>query len=428
MTTCFYPEFVGYANLQPAEIAQIGQNTGFFGHKYFLAKVDGQWGTMKLNGFHRFLRDYLGFFSETRSFDVIANIKASLIEDRTGANIPFNHNEQIIDRIKKMLERLNQKDDFDDMPPLVPRPTPAEPEETQPISSSKKHASNLKSIAEISAGQIGPVKFICDGVYAAEAMAPSGEKIYFGMESLENNDKEKWVEYKDTAEILVTGGWRDDNIGGLIQIGSRINDESALKEFLALRKIPDFWTSNQAIFEQLSMKLRERNIVENSPKAAELSSIPHASSGMNVNSQTHVVYASKTPIIGRINFDSDLKNFEGYVASYGDIIMSVGVTISDFVENRGIFRNPLSVVEGGYAGIAMMIHSFTCMTIEDEWPEVKTFRVQPLKKMGEIFVNSLPKDKVTVNGIRGDLYNKGFECEQDVRVPVEVLADLHRAK
>lgn len=280
----------------------------------------------------------------------------------------------------------------------------------------------------ISTGQIGPINFVCDGVYTAEAMASSGEKIYFGMESLENRDKKKWETYRNTAAWLVNGGRRDFTIGSLIELGSRINDEIVLKEFLATRKIPSYWTFDQTTFEQLSIKLRERNIVVNSPKAKELSAILHASNGLNVDKQTHVVYAAKSPIIGRINFDSDLENFDGYVDSYSDLIMSVGVTIHDIVENRGIFRNPLSVVEGGYAGIAMMTHSFTCMAIEKEWPEVKMFRVRPLKKMGEIFLNSLPKDKVTVNGIRGDIYDKGFEYEQDVRVPVEVLANLHRVK
>jgi hypothetical protein len=136
-------------------------------------------------------------------------------------------------------------------------------------------------------------------------------------------------------------------------------------------------------------------------------------------------FLRKNVILGRI---AKSKGFSRYVDKYGDLIMSVGVTISDVVENRGIFRNPLSVIEGGYAGIAMMTHSFTCMAVENNWPEVKTFRVRPLKKMGELFLNSLPKDKVTVNGIHGDMYDKGFEREQDVRVPVEVLASLHRAK
>jgi hypothetical protein len=55
------------------------------------------------------------------------------------------------------------------------------------------------------------------------------------------------------------------------------------------------------------------------------------------------------------------------------------------------------------------------------------FKVRSLRKMGKLFLNSLPKDQVTVNGIPGHEYDKGFECEQDVRVPVEVLANLHRA-
>lgn len=93
----------------------------------------------------------------------------------------------------------------------------------------------------------------------------------------------------------------------------------------------------------------------------------------------------------------------------------------------GIFRNPLSVIEGGYGGISMMLHSFSCLTVKENWPEVKTFRVRPLKKMGEIFINALPKEQVTVNRVRGDLWVHGIE-EQNIEVPVEILANLHRAK
>ncbi len=85
-------------------------------------------------------------------------------------------------------------------------------------------------------------------------------------------------------------------------------------------------------------------------------------------------------------------------------------------------------VEGGYGGIAMMVHSFTCMAVQEYHPEVKIFKVRPLKKMGEIFLNALPKDKITVEGIQGDAYTGGFEQEKKVLVPVEILADLHRAK
>lgn len=281
---------------------------------------------------------------------------------------------------------------------------------------------------QINAGQIGPIRQIGNGVWTAEALTPSGEKMYFAMETLENGDKDKWELYKNIAACLVSGGVGGYTSGSLVELGSRVNDIGGLKAFLAKQKYPNYWTSDRSIFERLCVNLQERNIVFDSPKAKELSAIPHASNGLNVDYQTHMVYVSKLPVTSRINFTSNSWDFSGYVEKYGDLIMTVGVTISNFVENRGIFRNPLSVVEGGYAGISMMTHSFTCMAVENNWPEVKTFRVRPLKKMGELFLNSLPKDQVTVNGIRGDRYDKGFESEQDVRVPVAVLANLHRAR
>lgn len=283
----------------------------------------------------------------------------------------------------------------------------------------------------LSAGQIGPIEIIDDSIYTAEAIAPTGETMYLAMEPL-GDDKEKWENYKSNITLLVTGGrycpGGEFTIGSLTEIGSRINDKIALKKFLETRSIPEYWTLNPERFKQLCTNLKKREIKDNSQKAQELSMIPYASCGMNVNRQTHVVYVSKSPVTGRIKFAAEPLCFSGLVDMYGDLIMSVGVTVRDLVENRGIFRNPLSVVEGGYGGISMMIHCFTCMVIQNNYPNVETFRVRPFKKMGELFLNSFPKHLVTVGGISGDLYNGGFEHEQDVRVSVKVLADLNRAK
>lgn len=276
-------------------------------------------------------------------------------------------------------------------------------------------------------GQIGPVRTMDHGVYSAEAIAPTGEKIYMAMESLESFDREKWNRYRNMAILLTQGGECNYTIGSLTEIGSHLNDDTVLNKFLASHTFPDFWTSDSKRFEQLRDKLRDRKIALGSQKAEELKVVHHASCGMNVEKQTHVVYVSKVPITSRVNFVAQSKSFDfgSTVEKYGDLIMSVGVTIQDVVENRGIFRNPLSIVDGGYGSLAMMLHSFTCMVVKEAFPEVTTFKVRPLKKMGELFLNSLPKHLVTVNGIPGDQYNKGFDHEQAVLVPVEVLANLH---
>lgn len=284
----------------------------------------------------------------------------------------------------------------------------------------------------LSPGQIGQIEITPDGVFTAEGVAPTGERIYFAMEPLAD-DRKKWERYKDEVECIVKGGYPGCYIGSLLEIAARVNDEAALKGYLATQPLSDYWTSNQSKFEDLCAKLRERPMAAGSSKAKELSTIPHASDGLNVRQQTHMVYISKSPITGR--FDNTRyahypRDFGGYMGCYGNLIMCVGSNIyqEGVVENRGIFRNPLSVVEGGYGGLAMMIHSFTCLTVEQIRPDVKSFRVRPLKKMGDIFMSSLPKEEIMVNGIRGDKYDKGFEYEQDVRVSLEILANLHRAK
>jgi hypothetical protein len=277
----------------------------------------------------------------------------------------------------------------------------------------------------INAGQIGPIQKINNEIYTAEAIAPTGEIMYLAMEAIEKSDSKKWISYRDTAALMVNGGCWGYDIGSLTQLGTRIHNEIEFSEFLNSKKHSNFWTADPQKFELLCAKLRNRKISVDSSVAKELAYIPHASNGMNVLRQTHVVYVSKVPVAGRINLTSDSKGFAGCVDSSGNLIMSVGVTINEVVENRGIFRNPLSVVEGGYGGISMMIHSFTCKVVKENFPEVKVFRVRPLKKMAELFLRSLPIDQITVNGMRADLYAGGFEREQDVRVPIEILSNLH---
>jgi hypothetical protein len=51
---------------------------------------------------------------------------------------------------------------------------------------------NINQFGNLNIGQIGPIKQVNDGVYTAEAVAPTGEKMYFAMEPL-GEDKQKWI-------------------------------------------------------------------------------------------------------------------------------------------------------------------------------------------------------------------------------------------
>ncbi len=46
------------------------------------------------------------------------------------------------------------------------------------------HAININQFENLTTGQIGPIKQVNDGVYTAAALAPTGEQMYFAMESI----------------------------------------------------------------------------------------------------------------------------------------------------------------------------------------------------------------------------------------------------
>lgn len=158
-------------------------------------------------------------------------------------------------------------------------------------------------------------------------------------------------------------------------------------------------------------------------KYHELISITHASSGMNVRKQSHVVYATKTPVIEKFQDRHSKKfGFPRFYEKYQDIIMSVGVNINvedGTVENRGIFRNPLSIIWNDYRGIAMLLHDFTCQTICQFFQSVHTFYVRPMQKMAAIMFNTLDKSKLTIDYEKALDFKKDFCCERVFSMPIQ---------
>jgi hypothetical protein len=68
------------------------------------------------------------------------------------------------------------------------------------------------------------------------------------------------------------------------------------------------------------------------------------------------------------------------------------------------------------------------MVSQKYFPLVSVFKVRPLKEMGELFFNSLPKEEIVVEGMRGNSYDGGFEYEKEIQAPIDILANLHRAQ
>merc|ERR1711964_274893 len=61
-------------------------------------------------------------------------------------------------------------------------------------------------------------------------------------------------------------------------------------------------------------------------------------------------------------------------------------------ENRGIFRNPETVLDGQFKGISMLLHAYSAWVWERSGKQ--TFRVRPLKVMREIIERSISAENI----------------------------------
>ena len=245
--------------------------------------------------------------------------------------------------------------------------------------------------------------------------------LYLAMENMHPN----WEYYRNSACSLLSGGNKFiGTCGGILEIYENINN-GKLDEFLSTRKFPNFWNQNKQLFGNICVQIKKCDFSEGSNKYLELLSINHALSGVNVRSQTHIVYASKNPI--KIPFhlrkSDKSKGFEHFYDLYGDIIMSVGVKIDQAVENRGICRNPLSIIAGDYRGISILLHKFTCQVIYKHFPHISMFCVRPMEKMSHILFEKLPKQNLTIDGVKAVDFNGDFICERRFLIPVHDMCD-----
>lgn len=153
-------------------------------------------------------------------------------------------------------------------------------------------------------------------------------------------------------------------------------------------------------------------------------------------SATYVAYISKKPITGPLSLPKTESNLKIFKEKYKDILMSVGVRLDDskpLFENRGIFRNPFSVIEGGYSNIATQLHAFTGKVMKERvnqtlgGKEKLYFSVSPINNMKDILVKKIGLERIkTKDDIPEELriMSSGIDEEQFL-IQLEDLANLH---
>ena len=146
---------------------------------------------------------------------------------------------------------------------------------------------------------------------------------------------------------------------------------------------------------------------------------------------------STTDLASERDADVSKISLKDYFRRYRDILMCVGSQFSSnrkSFENRGIFRNPYSMIQKDYLGISMLVHGFTGAVVQKFFPERKEMVVRPIPSMQLIIFENLEPDDYTVNKLgaidqlirecREDCENReGIESYNDIKI--EAVARLY---
>lgn len=304
-------------------------------------------------------------------------------------------------------------------------------------------ASSSATIHSLPSGHINIIPIqIGAGIFIGEGKAQSGEKFFLKMEQINNDNYEFWRKYLNATNNIAGGGrslleglmlttkTECDENGNTRYVNSRYDDCSAL---LGL---------NRTEFQQLIDSLGKGGYLagpEHYRKRSALLQIYAGSSNFPIarDGQHYAIFATKTR-----DFATRLPNqtnnaeprdecitLKEYIIRYGDLLMCVGswFTGSEQFHNRGIFRNPINMIENTYKGIAMVMHGFSAAVAQKFFPERKSMIVKPLASMQHLICISLKPEDYVIHDKNADLLIKqsnsafvdgdGFESGfNDIRV------------
>lgn len=227
---------------------------------------------------------------------------------------------------------------------------------------------------------IYPVKVeeIMDGVYAGQGVAVSGEPVYFGMEKVTEENRKKWQAYRDIAYNRMTL----DSRGLMCGIALYCSPEK--RTHWSAQQIEEVFGFTAQEYEQYCDYLYEHGFDKN--KKHKTLCIGGGAVGFEPTTtySSYVAYASKSPVQGCFPFFKDAEDrtitLNRFNEAYNDLLISVGSWNFDdngdcrYI-NRGIFRNPKTIIDGGYTGLSLKLHGFTAAVAKKYFPDKKYMAV-----------------------------------------------------
>jgi len=224
----------------------------------------------------------------------------------------------------------------------------------------------------------------------------------FNLDKLSDNQN-FWEQYRTNVVFLCCGGDAFKSIVPISKVVSLILEDLPIND--------NYWTDDMEIFEIL-----KANILKNKPSVKQLETLSRAASGMNVKRQEYIGYYSTNQVYERTK---SLRTFGGFVRRYGHILISVGSTnTGNTIENRGVFRNPWSIIASQGRGLSLSLHAKICKEIQIINPNVSVLKIRPLQSMKKILLS-----KVKDITYEGDITNENEWYEPTLYIPIDSILE-----
>lgn len=242
--------------------------------------------------------------------------------------------------------------------------------------------------------------------YAGKAKAKSGEDIYLWMELITEQNEIYWMQYTKQTGLIAPGRNRGI-LSALIAKTVTHRDEStgvvhfSNPNYQACQERSGF---NEQEFKEYITYLGKQGLL-NTKKSKVLAANAAGSSHITLvaNDSRYVIYATKTPdfaintipLLPKNQETLTLKEFNEW---YQDLLICVGChfTSPKIIHNRGIFRNPSSVVDDTHKGISMLLHAFSGAVAIQFFKEKEFLQVRPVSSMQYIICCSLNPEDVNI--------------------------------
>jgi hypothetical protein len=267
-------------------------------------------------------------------------------------------------------------------------------------------------------------------IYVGAGISKAGEKIYFGLEKINNEENARnWVR--------LGGGNPEDivrsTIDRLREIYNHVQNNIEDQSYKSAYGEPQYYNTLTATLTANNDKLKSYfevgaaetgcqgfgQMIDMSCNAYyDYDTSGNFDVSYNPSGNTYVAYASKNPITGPffafgLQEAFSIQEFEDF---YGDLIMYMCVrdnTPHPTITNRGNQKNPLCSINGTYKNIAFLFKGFVESAAANYFHNIKYTLIGPNEQMakqlnatmqtGEMFIGI---DDFHLNKYSADIYQK----------------------